>query len=153
MHRTFRSWAAALALPLLLLPGRPAAAANADVFVLQGSGTVSPAQNIVPGPPPYYAFSGTVTVVGTDGILATYGCSFQGGAGVGNFFGGVWFLSGGCGPIQCATWVVSGGGTQWHIECAEPLVVASMDCTIRYHQTLPVESYDVSCMGRYVRIP
>lgn len=141
--------AAALVLPLALASYNPATAAtpHADVAVIQGSGTISPPL----GPlveAHSVSFSGTATVVGTDGVLATYPCSFNG-VGTGNILGGPGTVSGGCGPLVLELCVFVLTGAVVHVACptatGTQAGIGQGECVFRPHQVLPVESYDLTC--------
>lgn len=141
--------AAAVVLPLTLTMFQPATAAtpHADVAVIQGSGTIDPALGTAVEAHSV-SFTGTATVVGTDGVLATYACSFNG-VGTGNILGGPGTVSGGCGPLVLELCVFVLTGAVVHVACpkttAAQVGIGQGECVFRPHQILPVESYDLTC--------
>lgn len=143
MRRTFL--AAIAALPLLV--PAPSSAQGTGVFVVQGSGGISPGLDLVPAAQSV-SFGGTMTVVGTDPLLSTYGCSF-GGTEVGFIGASQGYLGGGCGHVQCPIGPYERAGFVLTWTCTNVFVTITMECVFRPHQTLPVTSYDMTCEGRY----
>lgn len=137
---------AAIAMPLVFTAATPAVAApNADVALIQGSGTISPGLGAVPEAQSV-SFTGTATVVGTDGVLATYGCSFSGTDLAGSVAEGVGTVSGACGPLAFSTCVfVRVAGVVGVVCVAGGVGVAQAACVFTPHQTLPTTSYDLIC--------
>lgn len=140
--------AAAFVLPATVTMLQPAAAAtpHADVAVIQGSGGISPALGALVEEHSV-SFGGTATAVGTDGILATYGCSFAG-VGTGNILGGAGTVSGGCGPLSLSLCVFVLTGAVVDVVCPEASSYTGIgqgECVFRPHQVFPVESYDLTC--------
>lgn len=144
----FRTLAAAL--PLTLVAATPASAADANTFLMQGSGTISPGLGVNVSDAQSMNFTGTATMVGTHGVLATYGCSFSGSF-VGNLAAGTGNLSGSCGPmpLACAFVYVLG---MWVGTCVGS-VTAAFNCTVRYNNVLPSTSYSATCLGQSVTVP
>jgi hypothetical protein len=150
MHRITKSLfaVASFAMPLTVTLAQPAAAANVDVAVIQGSGTISPgltevvqAQSV--------NFTGTATVVGTDGVLATYDCSFAG-SGFGNAAGGVGNVSGACGPAVFPSCTFAFTAVHVTVACAP--TAAAADCVFTPNNVRPTTSYGLVCEG-FVALP
>lgn len=150
LRRTFG--AVALAAPLLLTVTTPAVAhplPHVDVLVVEGSGTISPGVGLIPGPQSI-SFDGTATVVGTDGVLVTYDCSFSGTDPAGSTAAGSGTVSGSCGPISLSLCIFVRVGSVVIVICAEVQVgvhvgTAVAECVFRPHDTLPTTSYDLIC--------
>lgn len=138
--------AAAFVLPVTVTMVQPAAAANVDVAVIQGSGTITPGLSATPQNQSV-SFTGTATVVGTDGVLATYTCSFAG-TGFGNALGGIGSVSGSCGPVvfPSCTFVF----TAVHVTVACPPTIAASDCIFTPTTLNPTTTYDLLCEGALV---
>lgn len=149
---------AAIAMPLVMVGTSPAAAANVDVAVITGSGTISPGLSVVPVPQSI-SFSGSATVVGTHGVLTTYGCSFSGSDINGSIAAGVGTVSGSCGPISFDTCVFVRVLDVVQVVCAGasasgPTVKgASAECVFQPNNTLPTTSYTLTCKAEYVGQP
>lgn len=140
---------ATLAMPVALLAGSPAAAAGADLAVITGSGTISPGLNETPRPQSI-SFTGTATVVGTDGVLATFGCSFTGSDLAGSVAEGVGTVAGACGPIAFPTCAFARVGVEVQVACASttPSVGAAV-CIFTPNNTNPTTSYGLICEAQY----
>lgn len=96
--RTRSLWVTLLALAALALPAAPASALRADVLVARWQGQVSPPLDIVPAAH-VFTMTGTVTVVGTDGVGVPYPCAFSGTGAADSLSEGAGFFAGACGPI------------------------------------------------------
>ena len=139
---------AALAMPLVLLGTSPAAAVDANVAVISGSGIISPGLDIVPVQQSI-SFTGTATYVGTDGVLATAPCAFAGTDLRGSIAEGAGTVSGGCTPYNfslCAFVRVFGVVV---VVCANasvpPLTLGAGVCVFTPDQVLPTTSYQLVC--------
>lgn len=144
----------AVAMPLVMVAASPATAAGADVLAIQGSGTIFPGFGLIPGPQSI-SFTGTATVVGTDGILATYACSFSGVL-LANVVGGNGILSGSCGPVVLHPCSVVWIGTTLTGMCAETSAQvrwATFACVFSPTTVNPTISYDLVCAGAYAAVP
>ena len=106
---------AASALVACVVQAAPAAAANGDVMVVQGSGNLAPGvtatvtANAV-------NFAGTATVVGTNGIAVNYGCNWAG-TEIGNIAASEGVVAGGCGPITFSDCVTVRVVSTWTMTC------------------------------------
>lgn len=114
-----------------------------DGYVAQGSGTYSPGLGLVPEPQSM-AFSASATVVGMDGILATYPCSFSGTDLAGSIAEGIGALSGRCGPMTFSTCVFVRVAAAFEMACADIGVASGV---FTPHNTLPTTSYDLTFAG------
>ena len=141
--------AVAVAMPLVMVAASPATAAEANMFVMQGSGTITPGLSATLQSQSV-GLVGTATMVGTHGVLTTYGCSFSGSF-FGNLAGGTGNLSGTCGPmpLACAFVFVLG---KWIGACAGS-VTAAINCTVVYTTLNPSTSFDATCLGQSVKVP
>lgn len=128
----------------------PAGAAQADVLVLQGSGTFSPPLDATPTTRSISAFA-TLTVVGTDGIGSSYACLVTG-TELGVVAGGVGYVGANCGPVACLPFVWARAGLHATWTCTGPTTVWQAVCTLTYHQVLPTFSFDMACLGGYGRV-
>jgi hypothetical protein len=135
----------ATAMPVVVALAQPAAAARADVAVIQGGGTITPGLTEVVQNQSVN-FTGTATVVGTDGVLATYQCSFSG-TGFGNAAGGVGTVSGSCGPVPFTS--CNFVFTAVHVTVACAPQVAAADCVFTPNNIRPTTSYGLVCEGFY----
>jgi hypothetical protein len=136
---------ATIAMPLNLLITSPAAAASADAAVIQGHGTISPGLTPVPTQQSI-SFTGTATVVGTDGVLATYPCSFTGTDLAGSLAAGVGTVKGNCGPLDFTTCVFVRIGAEVQVICADTGVsVGAAVCVFQPDQINPTTSYTLTC--------
>jgi len=139
----------ALASPLLLAFTSPAVAANAAVAIIQGSGTISPGLGATPAFQSI-SFTGTATVVGTDGAPATYGCSFSGTDPQGSAAAGAGTVSGSCGPLVFASCTFVREGAHVDVVCTAGgggTGGAQAKCVFQPHQALPTTSYDLKCQA------
>jgi hypothetical protein len=144
---------AAVSMPLALVAASPASAANVDVAVIQGSGTISPGLGAVPEQQSVQ-FSGTATVVGTDGVAATYPCNFSGTDLAGSVAEGVGTVSGSCGPISLTTCVFVRVAGVVVVACADGVVeVGGAVCVFTPDDVLPTTSYDLVCAAAYAKAP
>ena len=148
---------AAVAMPLTLIAASPAAAhpAHADVAVIQGSGTISPGLSATALPAQQsISFTGTATVVGTEGVLATYPCSFGGTDLAGHPAEGVGTVSGSCGPISFTTCVFVRVGVVVAVVCADVTTALSVElgagvCVFTPTTFEPTTTYDLICGAGY----
>lgn len=135
--------AAAAALPFA---ATPANAADADAFVLFGSGTISPGTVVVRADPQVVSFAATATVVGTHGVPGTFACSFSGTL-VASVAGGTGTMAGGCGPLWFAPCTVVAVVDTWTVACAGPGRPAAFACALQRTDVRPTTRYTVSCAG------
>jgi hypothetical protein len=143
--------AVALAMPFAMLSATPAVARPADEAVVTGSGTISPGLGATPSNQSF-SFNGTGTVVGTDGVAATFSCSANG-TGFGNVAGGVGNFSGSCGPVAFSdcTLVLSAGVVSFACtETGSPAREAQGECQFTPSNVNPVTAYTVICEIEYV---
>ena len=149
LARTFYG-AVALASPMLLAVTTPAVAhplPHIDVAVIQGSGTISPGLGATPSPQSI-SFDGTATVVGTDGVLTSWDCSFSGSDPAGSVAAGAGTVSGSCGPVAFEICVFVREGAHVDVSCASTSSHtggAQAKCAFRPHDTLPTTAYDLVC--------
>lgn len=138
--------AAALAMPALITS--PAEAADAGVFIISGSGTISPGLTPVPDDQSIN-FSGTATVIGTQS--GSYGCSFSGNDPAGSTAAGSGTVSGGCGPISnlTCTFVRVAGVVQVVCVDAAGTRVAEATCVFTPTDVNPTTRYTLTCVGTY----
>jgi len=128
-----------------------------DAAVITGSGTISPGLGPVPAAQSV-SFTGTATVVGTDGILATYGCSFSGTDLAGSLLEGVGTVSGACGPLAFNTCVFLRIAAEVQVVCADVTVdpgapsaaVGAGVCVFVPTSSNPVTTYDLICAAAAV---
>ena len=159
MVSRFRSLCAAvaIAMPLVVVQTSPATAADADVLVVQGSGTISPGLELVVPGPQSVSFTGTATVVGTHGLLATYPCSFSGSFLAAILVTGTGTMSGQCGPIAFSACIVAWAGGEWMWHCTDIGIVSAetttWDCVFTPTNSNPTTSYDLVCGGVYASAP
>ena len=152
LRRTFG--AVALAAPVLLTVTTPAVAhplPHVDALVIQGSGTISPGIGVEPDEQSI-SFTGTATVVGTDGVLTTETCSFSGTDPAATIPLGSGTVSGSCGPISLSLCVFIRIGVIVQVVCAEVQVgvhvgTATATCVFRPHDSLPTTSFDLVCVA------
>ncbi|HEX8004138.1 MAG TPA: hypothetical protein VF519_15730 [Mycobacteriales bacterium] len=147
-----RPLVAVLALPLTM--ASPAASApNADVFVLTGSGTFTPGFGLY-SQPQSVAFTGTITSVGTRGILGTYSCGFSGTV-VGTIAVGTGTMYGSCGPLQLGLCQVAyvAGLIAFAGLCASTGAPAAFTCVAQYANINPTTRYYLMCEGASVTAP
>ena len=152
---------AALAMPLTVLAATPAAAAEADAFVITGSGTIFPGLGAVPTPPPgggqAINFTGTATTVGTHGVPGTYSCSFSGTDINGSAALGVGTVSGSCGPIGFTTCFFARVTAVVAVVCADtaipPVRGAAAVCAFTPVDVNPTTRYNLICAGAYASAP
>ena len=137
----------AAALPLAV--ATPAAAhplPHVDEVVVQGSGTITPGLGPLPEPQSI-AFDGTATVIGTDGVLTTWSCSFSGESPGSSTTHGLGSVSGACGPIGLLCAYVRIGAIV-AVECvgtATHVGAAAGSCLFVPHTLLPTTSYSLVC--------
>ena len=120
--------------PKCLVRGR------ANAAVITGSGTISPGLTEIPTAQSI-AFTGSATVVGTEGVLATYPCSFSGSDLAGSVTEGAGTVAGSCGPLvyDCVFVRI---GVEVQVVCP---VAAAAVCVFTPTTTNPVRSYDLIC--------
>jgi len=142
--------AAAFVLPVSVTMLQPASAAtpHADVALIQGSGTISPALGTAVEDHAV-SFTGSALAVGTDGVLTSYDCSFTG-SGTGNILGGPGTVSGNCGPLSFDLCVFVLTLAVVDVVCPKAVILTEIglgqgECVFRPHQVFPVESYDLTC--------
>lgn len=155
MRSRYRSLCAAvtLALPLVMSAATPASAAGANTVVISGSGTISPGLTHVPADQ-WVTFTGTATVTGTNGVLATYSCSFGGNVFDATVVAGLGYVSGSCGPIDFTNcqWLHQFGHAS--IVCVDTRVtLAQLECVFSPTNVLPATQYSVLCAGTWTRVP
>lgn len=145
---------AALSMPLIFTVTTPAVAANVDTAVIQGSGTISPGLGLTPSPQSI-SFTGTATVVGTDGVLATYSCAFNGTDPAGSTAAGSGNVSGACGPLAFASCTFVRVGAHVDVVCTGGAGTggAYAKCVFRAHSVLPTTSYDLTCKAEVALVP
>lgn len=143
--------AASFALPMSVTLVQPAAAAYVDVASITGSGTLSPGLNATVQTQSI-SFTGTATVVGTDGVLATYPCSFSG-SGSGNAAGGTGVVSGSCGPINFPACTFVFTGVHVTVACPVTTGVAAADCVFTPTNVNPTTRYNLVCGAFIVQVP
>lgn len=144
----------AVAMPLVMVAASPATAAGADVMEIQGSGVISPGLGRIPTAQSI-SFTGTATVVGTDGVLATYACTFSGVL-LANVVGGNGTISGYCGPMQFYPCSVVWIGTTLTGVCAETSARvrwATFACVFTPTTFNPTTTWDLVCAGAYTTVP
>ncbi len=140
----------ALAVPWVVMP-QAATAAGADTFVMTGSGTFSPGLGLTPQAQSL-SFTGTATVVGTDGVAATYSCSITGGEFLGELAFGAGNASGGCAPPKwCRSWTYVRVGAKWVWVCTATVLnpsVGVMDCLFSPSDVNPTTNFTLVCAGK-----
>ena len=147
LRRTFG--AVALAAPLLLTVTTPAVAhplTHVDAAVVQGSGVISPSLGLLYETHSIY-FNGTATVLGTDGELTTWDCSFAGSS-LASLAHGMGSVSGWCGPLLFELCVFVRVAAVVLVDClalGEHAGTAPGVCAFLPHDTLPTTSYDLLC--------
>ena len=123
--------------------------ARADAAVINGSGSINPGLSEIPAAQSI-SFTGTATVVGTEGVLATYGCSFSGTDLAGSVAEGVGTVAGSCGPISFTTCVFLRIAAEVQVVCAElPVTIGGAVCVFTPTTTNPVTTYDLICAAAY----
>ena len=156
MKKLVRSLSAgfALALPLAMTAASPASAAEACVFVITGSGTISPGLSAVPTPQSI-SFTGTMTCVGTSGVGTTYPCSFTGTDPVGSEAAGAGQVSGNCGPYGFPSCQFVRVGVAVEVVCVDVAGtrVATATCVFTPVDVNPTTKYNLVCAGEYVDVP
>lgn len=141
----------ALVMPGVVTMAQPAAAAYVDLAVIQGSGTISP--GLTPAQQSQsISFNGTATVVGTDGVLAQYGCSFTG-TGFGNMAGGTGNVSGSCGPVAFPNCTFVFTGVHVTVACPVNVGIGGADCLFTPNNINPTTSYGLVCEAALVQVP
>lgn len=152
----FRLLVVALTAAVALPASAPAEALGANVYVMTGSGTISPGLGLVPIPQSV-SFTGTAGYVSTFPVgLAGYPCSFSG-AEFGSMAGGVGTLAGSCGPASYTNIlyvragatlsgigvVVGGSSSSTHFDCVfqptdvNPTTRYSLVCVVDAGFTVP----------------
>lgn len=151
MKNLVRSLLVGAALPVAMFQAQPASAAYVDIAVITGSGTISPglsptvqSQSI--------SFSGTATVVGTDGLPGTYSCNFTG-TGFGNMLGGTGNVAGNCGPVNFPACTFVFTGVHVTVGCAVDIGVGAADCVFTPVDVNPTTRYNLVCGAFLVQVP
>ncbi|HEX8004140.1 MAG TPA: hypothetical protein VF519_15740 [Mycobacteriales bacterium] len=144
---------ATLAMPFALLSASPAVAANVDVAAITGSGTLSPGLTEVVQNQSI-SFTGTATVVGTDGLPGSYPCSFSG-TGFGNMAGGTGTVSGSCGPLSFPGCSLVFTGVHVIVVC--PINggtggIGAGDCVFQPTNVRPTTRYNLACAAGLAKI-
>jgi hypothetical protein len=85
-------------------------------MAVQGAGVINPGFTALPTASAVY-FGGTATVIGTNGVAATFGCAWAG-TEIGDLAASVGVAGGGCGPIVFSTCVTVRVATTWLMTCA-----------------------------------
>jgi len=148
----------ALAMPLTLIAASPALAAGQDVGTISGDdGVISPGLGVVPEAQ-NFSFGGTATVVGTDGVLATYPCGFTGHDIAGSAAAGVGDFSGGCGPIQFTSCNFVRAAVAVVAACVEATTAPSVKvgagaCVFTPTDTNPTTKFGLLCAIDYTSLP
>ena len=138
----------ALAMPLTLLATTPAVAANADVAVINGNGTILPGLDVVPVPQAV-SFTGTANVTGSHPGIVT--CSFNGTDLLGSLAEGVGTVSGDCGPIDLNTCAFVRVVEAVVVGCVDGVVEAGGGvCLFQATDSSPVKNYTLLCAALYV---
>jgi len=159
MKKFFRAVAIATAIasPAIVAIAPSAQAANADVAVITGAGTISPGLTAVPTPQSV-SFNGNALTVGTNGVAANYGCSFNGNDLDGSYAEGAGLVSGSCGPISLPLCVFIRVGGVVPVVCAgtgSPLKAAGGVFAFVPNQTPPsaITSYTLAGAAAYADAP
>lgn len=144
---------AAIAMPVMLIAASPASAQTADVAVIEGAGTISPGLGAVPEAQSVH-FEGTATVVGTDGVLASYSCEFDGTDLAGSVAEGVGTVHGTCGPIALDLCVFIRVAGVVLVICPDGVIeVGAAVCVFEPDDLLPTTSYTLICAAAYAKAP
>ncbi|HEX8004139.1 MAG TPA: hypothetical protein VF519_15735 [Mycobacteriales bacterium] len=137
--------AAALAFPV----APPAEALDANVYVITGSGTLSPGLTVVPTPQSI-SFTGTASYASTFPVgLGGYSCSFSGTDQIGSVLLGLGSLSGSCGPTSGVDMVLVRVGPTLSLTTA---VIASasrglhFDCVFQPTNVNPTTRFNLACV-------
>jgi len=134
-----------------LLPVQQATA-SADTLVISGSGTVSPGLAPVITRPQAITFTGTATVIGTDGILATYACQVTGTGLNDNMAAGVGYLSGSCGPISFSSCTFVRDHADTNVQCLDAARGRTLTGKFLFQPTdlNPVTRYQLTGVAAYL---
>jgi hypothetical protein len=144
---------AAIAMPLTLIATTPAVALGEDVGVVTGGGSISPGLGVTPANQTFH-FSGTATVVGTDGVAASFSCSFDGSDSVGTAALGTGPFSGGCGPISFSNCTFVRATVAVVVACNDGVVkVAAGACVFVPSDVNPTKNYTLVCAFDYTQAP
>lgn len=135
----------AVAAALTLAAATPAHAVRANAATFTGVGVfgglgLSPTSL---GTQPV-AVNGTLTLTGTQGVVASYGCAL-GGTDTGTLAASVGSLLGTCGPVTFVC-TYTRAGVHEAIACAGPDVAAFL-CAFSPVAVLPTTAFTLTCLG------